>query len=116
MSSIRNFRKSGFVLLRFILWIVKRGTKFVPVFKGLFPLANFLARSDLFPLSVSLITLARRGKMDADKGKRSLLAKTFASGKRPLKTCTNLVPRLTISRINFNRTKPDFLMLGKTLC
>jgi hypothetical protein len=46
-----------------------------------FPLANFLARSDLFPLSVSLITSARRGKMDADKGKRSLRAKKFASGK-----------------------------------
>ena len=43
---------------------------------------NFLAQSDLFPLSVSLITSARRGKMDADKGKRSLRAKKFASGKR----------------------------------
>jgi hypothetical protein len=41
----------------------------------------FHLRSDLFPLSVSLITSARRGKMDADKGKRSLGAKKFASGK-----------------------------------
>ena len=52
--------------------------------RGGFPLANFLARSDLFPLSVSLITSARRGKMDADKGKRSLRAKKFASGKPAL--------------------------------
>ena len=37
-----------------------------------FPLANFFPRSDLFPLSVLLITLARRRKMNADKGKRSL--------------------------------------------
>jgi hypothetical protein len=43
-----------------------------------FPLANFLARSDLFPLSVSRITSARRGKMDAaDK----IRARKFASGK-----------------------------------
>ena len=49
-----------------------------------FPLANFFARSDLFPLSVSLITSARRGKMDADKGKRSLRAKKFACGKPAL--------------------------------
>ena len=49
-----------------------------------FPLANFFARSDLFPLSVSLITSARRGKMDADKGKRSLSAKKFACGKPAL--------------------------------
>ena len=47
--------------------------------KAGFPLANFFARSDLFPLSVSLITSARRDKMDADKGKRSLRAKKFAS-------------------------------------
>jgi hypothetical protein len=37
----------------------------------LFPLANFCARSYLFPL----ITSARRGKMDAEKGKRSIRAK-----------------------------------------
>jgi hypothetical protein len=37
-----------------------------------------------FSLSVSLITSARRGKMDADKGKRSLRAKKFASGKPAL--------------------------------
>jgi hypothetical protein len=49
--------------------------------KAGFPLANFPARSDLFPMSVSLITSARRGKMDADKGKRSLRAKKFASGR-----------------------------------
>jgi hypothetical protein len=50
--------------------------------KAGFPLANFLARSDLFPnLSASLIASARRGKIDADKGKRSLRAKKFASGK-----------------------------------
>jgi hypothetical protein len=54
------------------------------MFKGGFPLVNFLARSDLFPLSVSLITSARRGKMDADKRKRSLHAKKFASGKPAL--------------------------------
>ena len=41
----------------------------------------FSRESDLFPLSLSLITSARRGKMDADKGKRSLRAKKFASGK-----------------------------------
>jgi hypothetical protein len=49
-----------------------------------FPLANFLVRSDLFPfsfLSFPLITSARRGQMDADKGKRSLGAEKFASGK-----------------------------------
>jgi hypothetical protein len=49
--------------------------------KSSFPLANFFARSDIFPLSVSLITAARRGKMDADKGKKSLRGKKFASGK-----------------------------------
>jgi hypothetical protein len=49
--------------------------------KAGFPLANFLARRDLFPLSASLIASARRGKMDADKGKRSLRAKKFACGK-----------------------------------
>jgi hypothetical protein len=36
-------------------------------------------------LSVSLITSARRRKMDADKGKRSLHAKKFASGKASMK-------------------------------
>jgi hypothetical protein len=70
----------------FVLHAVKIttfGSKVVPFSarKAGFPLANFFARSDLFPLSVSLITSARRGKMDADKGKRSLRAKRFASGK-----------------------------------
>jgi hypothetical protein len=32
-------------------------------------------------VGISLITPARRGKMDADKGKRSLRVKKFASGK-----------------------------------
>jgi hypothetical protein len=32
----------------------------------------------LFPLSVSLITSPRRGKMDADKGKRSLSRLIFS--------------------------------------
>jgi hypothetical protein len=41
-------------------------------------------KNDLFPLSVSLISSAGRGKMDADKGKRSLRAKKFASGKQAL--------------------------------
>jgi hypothetical protein len=52
--------------------------------KAGFPVANFLARSDLFPLSVSLITSARRGKMDVENGKLSLRAKIFASGKSAL--------------------------------
>jgi hypothetical protein len=40
-----------------------------------FPLVNFLAQSDLFPLSVSFITSARRGKMDADRKKVALREK-----------------------------------------
>jgi hypothetical protein len=52
--------------------------------KAGFPLATLLARSDLFPLSVSLITSARRGKMDADKETRSLGVRKFASGKPAL--------------------------------
>jgi hypothetical protein len=39
------------------------------IYKAGIPLANFLARSDLFPLSVSLITSARRGKMVPTKEK-----------------------------------------------
>jgi hypothetical protein len=54
-----------------LLLFYKRGNKVG------FPLANFLVRSDLFPLSVSLITSGRRGQMDADQGKRSLGAEKF---------------------------------------
>jgi hypothetical protein len=50
-----------------------------------FPLANFLARSDLFPLSVSLITSQDVAKWMPTKEKGllndSLCAEKFASGK-----------------------------------
>ena len=46
-----------------------------------FPLANFFARSDLFPLSASILPRLADVISDTDKGKRSLRARKFASGK-----------------------------------
>ena len=56
-----------------------------PVCMGLnagFPLANFLARSDLFILSASILPRLADVISDTDKGKRSLRARKFASGNR----------------------------------
>ena len=50
--------------------------------KACFPLANyFFARSDLFPLSASIFQSLADAISDTDKGKRSLRARKFASGK-----------------------------------
>ena len=46
-----------------------------------FPLANFFARSDLFPLSASILPRLADVINDTDKGRRSLSARKFASGK-----------------------------------
>ena len=50
-------------------------------YKGYFPLANFFARRDLFPLSASILPRLADVISDTDKGKRSLRAKKFSSGK-----------------------------------
>jgi hypothetical protein len=72
----------GFLKLQVVPRFTGTGISPVPVNRGILTslLANFFGRSDLFPLSVSLITsVLKRGKMDADKGKRSLRTGIFAS-------------------------------------
>jgi hypothetical protein len=59
--------------------------------KAGFPLANFFARSDLFPLSASNLPRLADVISDNDRGKRSLRARKFASGKPALiRDCHNL--------------------------
>ena len=61
--------------------IVSHDIKFQHDIKAGFPLANFFARSDLFPLSASILPRLADVISDSDKGKRSLRAKKFASEK-----------------------------------
>ena len=76
-----------------------------------FPLANFLARNDLFPLSVSLITSARRIKMDVDKGKRSL--NSFSTGRFRITFRFARKNSLVENRLNrgYNKTHVNVLLL-----
>jgi hypothetical protein len=52
--------------------------------KPVFQLANFFGRSDLFPLSAFILPRLADVISDTDKGKRSLRARKFASGKPAL--------------------------------